>query len=85
VFTIALDSFIVLLKRGAKTPADNRHKEESRTMEITTPLSFWVQLGSFFFLMSGLYADLLVIRLSCHGVPHALLEFCLGVTAVARC
>jgi hypothetical protein len=40
----------------------NRHKEERTAMEIFTPLSFWIQLASFFFTMSGIHADLLVIR-----------------------
>jgi hypothetical protein len=31
-------------------------------MEIFAPLSFWMQLASFFFTMAGLHADLLVIR-----------------------
>jgi hypothetical protein len=40
----------------------NRHKEERKTMEIFTPLSFWIQLASFFFTMAGIHADLMVIR-----------------------
>jgi hypothetical protein len=39
-------------------------KEKSTTMEIFTPLSFWMQLASFFFTMSGIHGDLMVIRLS---------------------
>jgi hypothetical protein len=31
-------------------------------VEIVTPLSLWIQLGSFFFFMSGIFGDLLVIR-----------------------
>jgi hypothetical protein len=31
-------------------------------MEIFTPLSFWIQLASFFFTLSGIHGDLLVIR-----------------------
>jgi hypothetical protein len=31
-------------------------------MEIFTPLSFWMQLASFFFTMAGIHEDLLVIR-----------------------
>jgi hypothetical protein len=31
-------------------------------MVILTPLSFWMQLASFFFTLSGIHADLLVIR-----------------------
>lgn len=31
-------------------------------VEILTPLSIWIQLGSFFFFMSGIFGDLLVIR-----------------------
>jgi hypothetical protein len=31
-------------------------------MEVFTPLSFWMQLAGFFFTMSGIHADLLVIR-----------------------
>mmetsp|Transcript_25728 Transcript_25728/g.60552 ORF Transcript_25728/g.60552 Transcript_25728/m.60552 type:complete len:466 (-) Transcript_25728:164-1561(-) len=31
-------------------------------VELLTPLSLWIQLASFFFLLSGIYGDLLVIR-----------------------
>jgi hypothetical protein len=31
-------------------------------MEVFSPLSFWMQLASFFFTMAGIHADLLVIR-----------------------
>lgn len=31
-------------------------------VDYVTPLSLWVQLGSFFFFMSGIFGDLLVIR-----------------------
>jgi hypothetical protein len=53
---------IITIKLSYHHESQGQHTSSIMAVQINTPLSFWVQLACFFFILAGIHSDLLVIR-----------------------